>query len=58
MVAITRRLAQQRQMVFRVAVGNFHGKGPTVGFIAGKEGLIAKSICGDVAIERPVKNRE
>jgi len=37
--------------VFRRAFGNFRGKGPAVGFIAGKEGLIAKSMFGDVAVE-------
>ena len=51
MITITRRLAQQLRSVLRRAFGNFRGNGPAIGFIAGKEGLIARSIYGDVAIE-------
>ena len=51
MVTITRRLAQQLRTVLRRAFGNIRGKGPAIGFIAGKEGLIVKSIYSDVAIE-------
>jgi len=53
LVTITRRLAQQLRTVLRRAFGNIRGKGPAIGFIAGKEGLIVKSIYGDVAIEWP-----
>ena len=35
----------------RRAFGNFRGTGPQIGFIAGKEGLTAKSMLGDVAVE-------
>ena len=51
MITITRRLAQQLRSVLRRAFGNFRGKGPAIGFIAGKEGLTAKSMFGDVAVE-------
>ena len=51
MITITRRLAQQLRSVLRRAFGNFRGNGPAIGFIAGKEGLIARSIYGNVAIE-------
>ena len=51
MITITRRLAQQLRTVLRRAFGNFRGTGPAIGFIAGKEGLIARSMFGDVAVE-------
>ena len=41
----------QLRTVLRRAFGNFRGNGPAIGFIAGKEGLIARSIFGDVAVE-------
>ena len=51
MITIPRRLAQQLRSVLRRAFGNFRGNGPAIGFIAGKEGLIARSSFGDVAVE-------
>ena len=51
MITISRRLASQLRSVLRRAFGNFRGTGPAVGFIAGKEGLIARSSFGDVAVE-------
>ncbi|MGO9110055.1 MAG: hypothetical protein ACLP9L_12555 [Thermoguttaceae bacterium] len=51
MITITRRLALQLRTVLRRAFGNFRGKGPAIGFIANAEGLTAKSMFGDVAIE-------
>jgi hypothetical protein len=51
LITITRRLALQLRTVLRRAFGNFRGKGPAIGFIAGKEGLTVKSIFGDVAVE-------
>ena len=51
MITITRRLALQLRSVMRRAFGNFRGTGPQIGFIAGKEGLTAKSMLGDVAVE-------
>jgi len=47
LVTITRKLARQLRTVLRRAFGNIRGKGPAIGFIAGVEGLIVKSIYGD-----------
>lgn len=48
MITITRRLAQQLRSVFRRAFGP---RGPAVGFIANAEGLTARAMLGDIAIE-------
>lgn len=51
MITITRRLAAQLRSVMRRAFGHFRGSGPAVGFIAGAEGLIVKSMFADAAVE-------
>ena len=50
MVTVTRRLAQQFRAVLRRALGQVR-VGPAIGFIAGAEGLIVKSMYADAAIE-------
>ena len=51
MLTITRRLAATLHRVIRGTRGRQPRPGPAVGFIGGKEGLIAKADCGDVFVE-------
>ncbi len=57
MVTITRRLAAQLRTVLRRVQNNQRGPGPAIGFIAGREGLLAKADCGDVIVEYRVPGR-
>ncbi len=57
MITISRRLALQLRSVLRRAFGNFTGNGPAIGFIAGREGLLARAACGDVIVEYRVPGR-